>query len=62
MQFHTPGSFDAKMQTRPWYKALRLPGLPEAEVSRLREEMAEIFRRVELPPDVERLTELRLRY
>lgn len=55
LQFHTADSFKAKTQTHPLYGAQRLPGVSEAEITRLKQQQAEIFRQVDVPPNVERL-------
>jgi hypothetical protein len=60
LQFHTPESFEAKMQTHELYEAQRLPGVPESEVARLKAEQGELFHRVPVPDDVVgRLNELK---
>jgi hypothetical protein len=58
LQFHTPDSFVAKMETHGLYEAMRVPGVPPAEVARLAAAQAEMFRRVEVPAGVGRLLAL----
>ena len=50
VQFHTQGSFDAKMTTHGLYEQERLPGTPPDEVARLHSLQAETFRKVPVPP------------
>lgn len=59
VQFHTPSSFDAKMQTHPLYEQERLPGISPQTVTDLRLEQNQIFdsvprpsgsRAIDLPP------------
>lgn len=60
LQFHTPDSFNAKMQAHELYEAQRVPGVPESEIARLKDEQAEIFRQVERPHGaVDRLDDLK---
>ncbi|MCY7342269.1 MAG: hypothetical protein LH603_10615, partial [Pseudonocardia sp.] len=59
LQFHTPDSFVAKMDTHPYYEAMRVPGVSVAEVARLADEQAAIFGRVDVPAGVDRLHGIR---
>ncbi|MQA84487.1 MAG: hypothetical protein GEV03_07655 [Streptosporangiales bacterium] len=55
LQFHTPQSFAAKDASRKLYQAQRVASDP-AEIARLEAEQAKIFRRVEVPPDVDSIS------
>lgn len=49
VQFHTPSSFDAKMQTHPLYEQERLPGISPQLVADLQQEQKQIFDSVPRP-------------
>jgi hypothetical protein len=49
LQFHTPDSFYAKMETHGLYERIRLPGVSPEEVARLEEEQKRIFGAVPIP-------------
>ena len=59
LQFHTPESFAAKMQTHELYEAARVPGVPADEIARIQAQQAEIFSRVPTPVGAGDLLELR---
>ncbi|OHU61460.1 ATP nucleotide 3'-pyrophosphokinase [Mycobacteroides chelonae] len=49
VQFHTPSSFDAKMQTHPLYEQERLPGISPQLVADLQQGQKQIFDSVPRP-------------
>ncbi|BAX97306.1 hypothetical protein MSTE_01990 [Mycobacteroides stephanolepidis] len=49
VQFHTPSSFDAKMQTHPLYEQERLPDTAPQRISELQREQKQIFDSVPRP-------------
>ncbi|MGH3725004.1 MAG: ATP nucleotide 3'-pyrophosphokinase [Mycobacterium sp.] len=49
VQFHTPSSFDAKMQTHPLYEEERLPGISLQRAGELQQEQQQIFGSVPRP-------------
>jgi len=49
VQFHTPESFSAKMETHDFYDKIRLPGTPQEEVDHLIEEQNRIFGAIPTP-------------
>ncbi|MCF3175270.1 ATP nucleotide 3'-pyrophosphokinase [Streptomyces sioyaensis] len=56
VQFHTPQSKAAQLQTHKLYEEQRLPGTPPARVRELREQQNAIFAAVPVPAGAERLT------
>jgi hypothetical protein len=46
------------MATHPYYEAMRVAGVSEAELIRLSDAQAAIFREVGVPPGADRLTGL----
>lgn len=55
VQFHTPESFDAKMEAHPLYEQTRVPGISVDGKLNLIHQQKEIFSRVPIPPGVSRL-------
>jgi hypothetical protein len=55
LQFHTPASFDAKMETHDFYKQIQLPSTPSDVRLEVVERQNEIFARVPIPPGLDRL-------
>lgn len=49
VQFHTPSSFDAKMQTHPLYEQERLPGISPQTAADLQQQQKHIFDSVPRP-------------
>ncbi|MGW3010322.1 ATP nucleotide 3'-pyrophosphokinase [Streptomyces sp. NPDC001219] len=56
VQFHTPESKAAQLETHKLYEEQRLPGTPPARVRELQEQQNAIFAAVPVPPGAERLT------
>jgi hypothetical protein len=50
VQFHTPASFDAKMQTHGLYEQIRLPSTPPDVARNLQQQQNDIFGQVSVPP------------
>jgi hypothetical protein len=50
VQFHTPESFDAKMETHDLYEQQRLPGVTQEEQDALQQQQDQIFDAVPRPP------------
>nr|WP_199347696.1 hypothetical protein [Mycobacteroides chelonae] len=50
VQFHTPSSFDAKMETHPLYEQERLPGISPQRGAELQQQQQQIFGSVPRPP------------
>lgn len=50
VQFHTPSSFDAKMETHPLYEQERLPGTSPQRGAELLQQQQQIFGSVPRPP------------
>ncbi|MFA4080452.1 hypothetical protein ONA92_01895 [Mycobacteroides salmoniphilum] len=49
VQFHTPSSFDAKMETHPLYEQERLPGTTSQRGAELQQQQQQIFGSVPRP-------------
>ncbi|MGA5562708.1 ATP nucleotide 3'-pyrophosphokinase [Streptomyces platensis] len=56
VQFHTPESKAAQLETHKLYEEQRLPGTPPARVRELQEQQNAIFAAVPVPPGAGRLT------
>ncbi|WP_310727733.1 ATP nucleotide 3'-pyrophosphokinase [Streptomyces sp. N2A] len=56
VQFHTPQSKAAQLETHKLYEEQRLPGTPPEKVRELQEKQNAIFAAVPVPPGAERLT------
>ncbi|MFE0376448.1 ATP nucleotide 3'-pyrophosphokinase [Streptomyces inhibens] len=56
VQFHTPESKAAQLETHKLYEEQRLPGTPPERVHELQEQQNAIFAAVPVPPGAERLT------
>ncbi|WP_436845452.1 ATP nucleotide 3'-pyrophosphokinase [Streptomyces sioyaensis] len=56
VQFHTPQSKAAQLQTHKLYEEQRLPGTPPARVRELQQQQNAIFAAVPVPAGAERLT------
>ncbi|MEU8996958.1 ATP nucleotide 3'-pyrophosphokinase [Streptomyces caniferus] len=56
VQFHTPESKAAQLETHKLYEEQRLPGTPPARVRELQAQQNAIFAAVPVPPGAERLT------
>lgn len=50
MQFHTPDSFSAKMDTHGLYEQQRLPGVTQEQQNALQQQQDQIFDAVPRPP------------
>lgn len=61
VQFHTPASHRAAVDTHPLYEEQRLPGTPPERVAELKRQQGRIFAAVPVPDGAERLTAPRLR-
>ncbi|MCL7491948.1 ATP nucleotide 3'-pyrophosphokinase [Streptomyces sp. MCA2] len=56
VQFHTPESKAAQLETHKLYEEQRLPGTPRERVRELQDQQNAIFAAVPVPPGAERLT------
>ncbi|MEW1753539.1 ATP nucleotide 3'-pyrophosphokinase [Streptomyces angustmyceticus] len=56
VQFHTPESKAAQLETHKLYEEQRLPGTPPQRVRELQDQQNAIFAAVPVPPGAERLT------